>query len=75
MDMTSETLRELDHRHGDGIDVSLLWDPASERVFIDVRDERLGESLRFEVEPAEAHAAFLHPFAYAGSDTPVLARS
>ena len=76
MDMPSETIRELDHRHADGIDVSLLWDPNSDTVSIEVRDERRGESMRFEIDPAEAHAAFQHPYAYAGAGSvPELVRN
>lgn len=60
--------RELDHRSNDGINVTLLWSPQSERVWIDVRDERLGGSFKLEVEPRDAIAAFRHPYAYAGRE-------
>lgn len=59
-------VRELDQRSNDGIDVRLLWSPDSDRVWIDVRDGRLGGSFRVEVEPGDALAAFRHPYAYAG---------
>ena len=60
-----QEVRELDHRRNDAIDVRLLWSEESGRVWIDVRDERLGGSFRVEVEPGEALAAFRHPYAYA----------
>jgi hypothetical protein len=66
MSTTAETeVRELDHRNNDGIDVTLLWTPGSERVWIDVRDEHSGSSFRLDVAPGEALEAFHHPYAYA----------
>jgi hypothetical protein len=59
------TIRELDSRSSDGIDVRLLWSPHTEQVWIDVRDHRLGGSFRLEVERSEALAAFRHPYAHA----------
>jgi hypothetical protein len=59
--------RELDHRNGDGIDVTLLWDPHTDRVSVAVIDERTGEVLTFGVDGADASAAFHHPYAYAPS--------
>jgi len=58
-------LRELDPRGNDGIDVTLLWDAQTDRVSLALTDAHSGESLTFEVAPAEALAAFHHPFAYA----------
>jgi hypothetical protein len=60
-------IRELDHRCNDGIDVSLLWDPETDRVFLTVDDRRRGESRAVEVRPADALDAFHHPYAYVGS--------
>lgn len=66
MSTTAETVvRELDRRVNDGFDVSLLWHSATNRVFVAV-EGRLGDSLEFEVAPADALEAFHHPFAYAG---------
>jgi hypothetical protein len=59
------SVRELDHRRCDAIDVTLGWDPLTNGVSVVVRDERLGESLAFEVDPADALSAFHHPYAYA----------
>jgi hypothetical protein len=63
--MTPEVaVRELDRRANNGIDVRLLWNSRTNRVSVAVEDERCGESLRFEVDAAEALAAFHHPYAY-----------
>jgi hypothetical protein len=57
-------LRELASREGDGISVTLLWDPAEDRVLLDVCDARADESFVRDVEAADALDAFYHPFAY-----------
>ena len=62
---TDTGIRELDHRTSDGIDVTLLWSSDSDRVWIALRDDRFGEALELEVDPAQALAAFHHPYAYA----------
>lgn len=64
---TATTLRELDHRSGNGIHVSLLWDSATGRVTVELYDEALDEALEFEAPPHRALDAFNHPFAYAPS--------
>jgi YD repeat-containing protein len=63
----SPAIRELDHRHADGIDVRLLWNPQTNRVSVAVRDERSGESLAFSVDGADALAAFHHPYCHANN--------
>jgi hypothetical protein len=68
--MIKSSVRELDHRSSDGIDVTLRWDPLTNEVSVVVRDERLRESLAFGVDPADALGAFHHPYAYA-ADLPV----
>jgi hypothetical protein len=59
------TLRELDYRTGDQIEVSLLWSPESGQLAVVVIDEAAGEEFAMEVEPEEALEVFRHPFAYA----------
>ena len=59
--------RELDARAGDGIDVRLMWYPATNTVTISVLDATRDHSFELAVEPAHALAAFHHPFAYAAS--------
>jgi hypothetical protein len=66
MTTTSDTMRELDHRHSDGIDVRLLWDSADDRVIVTVSDAKTGEELEMTVRGHErALDVFQHPFAYA----------
>ena len=62
----SSTARELAHRRTDGLDVQLLWDPATDRVTVALRDGRTGDGFEVEVGPGErALDVFHHPFAYA----------
>ena len=62
---TLETaVRELDRRVNDGFDVALLWDSETGRVFVAIEDERYGEWITMDVDPAEALEAFNHPFSY-----------
>jgi hypothetical protein len=60
------SLRELDHRQGDGFEVSLLWAPDTNQLAVLVL-ERSGEQFALEVEPNEAMEVFHHPYAYAHS--------
>ena len=57
-------LRELDHRRGDGFDVTLLWSARSGKVYVAVEDARTNEAFRIAVDPASALDAFNHPYAY-----------
>jgi hypothetical protein len=60
------TLRELDHRVSDGIDVRLLWRPEDDRALVAVSDARTGESFTVEVRPDQRPLdVFHHPYAYA----------
>jgi hypothetical protein len=59
------TLRELAHRAHDGLEVTLLWNPRSNEVSIDVIDERRNRSFLLAVEPGSALDAFNHPYVYA----------
>jgi hypothetical protein len=64
--MTSSTLRELDHRVNDGIDVTLFWRPEDDRVLVSVSDARTGQAFTIAVaEGQRALDVFHHPFAYA----------
>jgi hypothetical protein len=63
---STPTLRELDHRVSDGIDVRMLWRPQDDRVLVDVSDAKTGESFTLEVGADQrALDVFHHPFAYA----------
>ena len=67
--MINATLRELDHRHNDGIDVWLLWREADNRVLVSVADARTGNRFTIEVPAGEpALEVFHHPFAYAANE-------
>lgn len=48
--------------------VTLLWNSHSGRVSVAVEDARRDESFEFEVAPAQALAAFVHPYRHAPSD-------
>jgi hypothetical protein len=62
------TLRELDHRHNDGIDVWLLWREADNRVLVSVADARTGNRFTIEVPEGEPVLdVFHHPYAYAAN--------
>jgi hypothetical protein len=66
--MTTSTaaIRELAHRRNDGLDIRLLWDPATDRVRVALHDGKTGEGFEVEVGPGErALDVFNHPFAYA----------
>jgi hypothetical protein len=66
MRTTLETeLRELDRRKDDGIEVRLLWNSRTNGVSVAVEDGRSGESFEFEIDSADAMAAFRHPFVHA----------
>jgi hypothetical protein len=59
-------MRELDHRHSDGIDVRLLWNQGENRVYVAVSDTKTDETFTVEVREGErAMDIFHHPFAYA----------
>lgn len=56
--------RELDHRHANGIDVTLSWSPAGDQVYVTVLDDA-GRGFELTVEAHEAVDVFDQPYAYA----------
>ena len=65
MDLISDTdLRELDARSNDGIDVALLWNPQTNRVWVSVVDGKRGDAFVLDVDPSDALDAYHHPYAY-----------
>jgi len=60
--------RELDHRSSNGIEVTLLWSPQTNRVWISVADDRRDDAFELDVDPSDALDAFHHPYAYADVD-------
>jgi hypothetical protein len=66
MTSTTSASRELAHRRNDGLDIRLIWDPATDRVAVALHDAKTGEGFEVEVGPGErALDVFHHPFAYA----------
>jgi hypothetical protein len=67
--MTAEVLtsiRELDTRVNDGLQVRLLWCQHDERLWVAVLDTRTGEAFKVEVHAGERpRDVFNHPYAYA----------
>jgi hypothetical protein len=62
-----KSLRELAHREGDGLEVTLYWRPANNELMVCVSDQRRGAY--FVVTP-ESHLAldvFYHPYSYAST--------
>ena len=59
-----ETLRELDHRVGDGFEVTLLWAEDNGSLKVVVNDWRTDEQFEVEATPDNALEVFKHPFAY-----------
>jgi hypothetical protein len=59
--------RELAHRTGNGIEVTLLWSKSTSTVTIAVVDTHSGEELEFDVDGSRALDAFNHPYAYAAT--------
>jgi hypothetical protein len=64
---TNQTsLRELDSRVTDGIEVRLLWSSTDGNLSVAVNDSRTGQSFSVDVPDAEhSMDVFHHPFAYA----------
>jgi hypothetical protein len=58
--------RELAHRTATGIDVTLVWRAADDRLAVVVFDSQSGDCLEVAVEEGDdALDVFHHPFAYA----------
>jgi hypothetical protein len=56
--------RELAERSGDGLEISLLWDPRDDSLSVRIEDRRMGDV--YEVPVGDAHPldVFEHPFGY-----------
>ena len=63
--MNADNLRELATRENDGVEVSLLWNPTGNDVFVHVSDEKTGERFEIAVGSRSPLDVFHHPFAYA----------
>jgi hypothetical protein len=56
--------RELAHRAGDGVSVSLFWESIGDSILIEVYDERGGDYFELPVPRDRALEAFHHPYVY-----------
>jgi hypothetical protein len=59
--------RELAHRCGAGLDVTLYWNGGAAIVTVEVLDLATGENFELTVPRSRALDAFHHPFAYVDS--------
>ena len=60
------TMRELDSRSADGIQVRLLWSEGEGRVMVAVADAKSGDGFSIEVgDGDDVLDVFHHPYAYA----------
>jgi hypothetical protein len=60
----SASRRELAHRAGNGIEVTLYWRKGDNRTTIEIWNAASGQRLVFEVAPDRALDAYNHPFAH-----------
>lgn len=58
-------LVELDARTGDGLTVTLLWNPDTNATSVHVIDLRGGAAFTVPTRGHDARDVFLHPYAYA----------
>jgi hypothetical protein len=62
----SLSIKELDQRENDGLNVRLLWDEITNTVWVDVVDVKRGGAFILPVNKGENPMdVFHHPFAYA----------
>jgi hypothetical protein len=66
--MSTSARRELAHRSGAGVDVTLYWHPVLDELVICVRDKH--HDAHFEIRPPRYLAldVYYHPYAYADSE-------
>jgi hypothetical protein len=60
----NERRRELAHRSGGGLEVTLYWNAADNSISIELRHLASETSLRFAVPADQALDAFYHPLAH-----------
>jgi hypothetical protein len=63
--METATFTELAERAGDGIVVSLMWNPADNLLRVSIANTRPGEAFELDAPPENALDIYYHPFAYA----------
>jgi hypothetical protein len=55
------SLKELDFRASDGLEVALLWQADDERLTVEVVDTKLGDAFRLDIAASEALVRFPAP--------------
>ena len=65
--MSHAAHRELAYRNQNGLEVTLLWEPRSNEVSVEVNDQLDDSSFRIPIASHLALDAFHHPYAYAQS--------
>jgi hypothetical protein len=60
----NDATRELAHRVGGGIEVTLLWNPVDDCTSIELWHEATGQAFRLAVPAELALDAFYHPLLY-----------
>lgn len=61
------TTKELAYRAGDGVEVSLRWNPSDGSLTVVVDDVKTEESFELQARPDNALDVFYHPYAYASA--------
>jgi hypothetical protein len=56
--------RELAHRSGSGLEVTLLWEPATDALVVCVCDHERGAYFELSPERHRALNVYYHPYAY-----------
>jgi hypothetical protein len=59
--------RELAHRVGCGVEVTLYWNETDNNTSIELTHTATDTTLRFDVPAHKALDAFYHPFAHTGA--------
>jgi hypothetical protein len=62
--MSAAKPRELAHREQDGLEVTLLWDPRSNDVSVELVDQRDDMLFHLPIAGRFALDAFRHPYVY-----------
>ena len=65
--MSPVAAKELAHRNQNGLEVTLLWDPPSNQVSVEVIDHLEDSSFHLPIAGHLALDAFHHPYAYVQS--------
>jgi hypothetical protein len=63
--MPRTDLKELAHRSGDGLEVTLWWRREDNSLLVAVDDARSGDVFQLEVDHRSAMDVFHHPYAHA----------